>query len=31
MRFLTMSNVHPQIYGHIYSKVTELQFILRSH
>jgi hypothetical protein len=31
MRFLTMSNAHPQIYGHIYSKVAELLSILRSH
>lgn len=31
MRFLTMSNAYPQIYGHIYSKVAELPFILRFH
>jgi hypothetical protein len=31
MRFLTMSNAYPQMYGHIYSKAAELLFELRSH
>lgn len=31
MRFLTISNAHPQIYGHPYSKVAELLFLMRSH
>ena len=31
MRFLTMSNAHPQVYGDLYSKFAELLFILRSH
>ena len=31
MRFLTMSNAHPRICGHICSKVAELLFIQRSH
>lgn len=31
MRILTISNAHPRTYGHIYSKVAELLFILRSH